>query len=527
MAWLLPARSGQIYRNASGKLYTGTAGVPVNVDDVDVSGALIDGWTRASTQTVPAQGALTPTIAAFSTDPLTGGIRGLSASNGLVSTLGLRTTPLRVATFGDSTANIGDVRSPANQDVSQASSSAWQAGTISLSSASEKWCIPVFYPQAYLVANGGITGQTTTQMVARDTLAASVTRRATQDVIDLAPNVVLFRGGSINDLMTVTSATIDSVVATTYANHCLIIQRFLAAGIPVLDSGVFGFSGSATDLAQTRLALLRLNALYKTYAAQYPGRVEFVDPLNRVSDATGAYIAGMSGDGTHLNISGGLVMGAAESDALARLFGNSVNSRFQGKNVIANASLAATGVVGHGVQATNFGISASNATRQNAKIEVINGKTFQTCEFLITAGTNNGQINMPFDPSATGTGMTAALGITTNDVYGFEFDFYIEPLNGATFTVSNLTGRVDVRDSVGSGRIVLDTFSVAYTNGTISAPLQGHLSFPPVVFGDVQANLTNASVFYFLFGAAEASGAYKVGVSQPRIVKLNQAVVTT
>lgn len=82
MAWLLPARSGQIYRNASGKLYTGTAGVPVNVDDADASGALADGWTRASTQTLPPQGELTPTIAEFATDPLTGVVVGLVGPDG-------------------------------------------------------------------------------------------------------------------------------------------------------------------------------------------------------------------------------------------------------------------------------------------------------------------------------------------------------------------------------------------------------------------------------------------------------------
>jgi len=125
------------------------------------------------------------------TDPLTGGMAGITGPDGkLYSVGGQRTTPLRVATFGDSTANAGGVRSVTNQDTAQAVNANWGA-TFSGGLTSDRYALDRAYPQAYLVINGGITGQSTTQMLARDTLGASITRRAITDVINAAPDVVL------------------------------------------------------------------------------------------------------------------------------------------------------------------------------------------------------------------------------------------------------------------------------------------------------------------------------------------------
>lgn len=462
--------------------------------------------------------------AAYSLDA-TGNVTGLVGPGGTINTLALRTTPVRVATFGDSTANIGGLQVPSSQDISKVSVSTWQSGLVQPILTGEKYYLGSVYPQAYLVANGGISGQTTTQMLARDTLAASSTRYAVTDIINLAPDVVLLRGGSINDITGVTTGTLAATVTAVYANHCQIIQRLLSANIKVIDSGIFGFSGSATDPAATRSALLQLNTLFAAYADQYKDSVVFISPLGVLSDSTGAFLPGISTDGVHLIAQGGYKHGLLEAEAVTRFFGQSTQTRYQGANVVSNAMMANTSVVAFGTVANGFSsISATNCTRQNAKVESINGKSFQTCEAVISATNASLQFILPFDPSATGANMTAPLNLQIGDVYGFEYDYIVQPVSGMSTVSFTEAKRIDIRDAVGSGRIAISVGTAS--NNVITGAYQGKAVFPPVVFGDVQANLLNTSQFYLQIIVAESSGIFKVGVSNVRIVKLNQPVVT-
>jgi len=466
-------------------------------------------------------------VATYVTDPLTGVVTGLvTPQGGSIPINGLRTTPLRVATFGDSTANCGTVQSPANQDMTKAISSAWQSGTVQLSTTVDKWALGMTYPLAYLVCNGGVSGDNTTAMLARDQAAASVTRKAITDVINSAPHVVLLRGGSINDIVTVTAGTLSATVASVFARHCQIIQRFMSANIPVVDEGIYGYSGVPTDLASTRSAILQLNALFASYASQYAGKVTFVSPLGVVSDSTGAYLANMSTDGTHLTTWGQYMMAAQEANALTTLFGMSANTRYQGVNNYANSLFANTGTKGYGTVATGIAVANTSCTLSNAQVQVINGKPFQTCDVTITGASSNAQLTMSYDPTATAVGMVAPMAISSGDIWGFEFDIYIAPLSGVLNLVSSgMNARVDTRDSIGSGRVLVDML-VPGLAATIYGPFTGHIAFPPLVYGDVSANLTTASVFSIIVSPSDTSGSYRIGVSQPRIVKLNQPVNT-
>lgn len=438
----------------------------------------------------------------------------------------VRSEPVRCVTFGDSTANTGSTQSPANQDTTQIISSAWTAGTVSLNLNIDKYQTHLYYPQLYLVGNGGVSGETTTQMLSRDTAAASVTRYAVTDMLNLNPHVVLLRGGSINDITNATSGNLASKVATAYANHVLIINRFLAAGIQVIDCGIYGFANgsanTATDLASTLSGVTQLNALFAAYAAQFPTRIKFINPVGILSDSTGAYLSTrISSDGTHLTAYGQSLIAQKEALALEELFGPSSNVRYPGTNNVTNALMANTGSVAYGTAPTGFSALTSNATRQNAKVEVINGKPYFTCEFVISATSNNGQLFIPYDPTGTGT-----MAISSGDIWGFEFDFYVSGLNGYLPTPSSFSALVDTRDSVGSGRVVLNGMAVASSVGQLPSEFYGHLAFPPLKYGDASAGLTTASQFLFQMSSNDTSGTYKLGVSMPRIVKLNQTVVT-
>ncbi len=283
---------------------------PVNVINSDPDYMM--GWKSGQPVLVPKIG--DGEIATFATDT-SGNVTGLvGPGGGVIRTIAQRKTPVRIATFGDSTANVGATQSPASQDATKYSSSAWQSGLVSIGISGDKWTVPYFYPQAYLVCNGGISGENTTQMLARDSAAYSTTRKAVADVANFSPDVIFLRGGSINDIASVTAGAVAATVATTYANHIAIIGRLAAAGARIVDEGIFGYSGGAAEPQSVRAALVQLNAMFAAYAAQYPNLIEFINPVGLTCDSTGAYLSGMSTDGTHLNGMGSITVARKEAE---------------------------------------------------------------------------------------------------------------------------------------------------------------------------------------------------------------------
>lgn len=460
-------------------------------------------------------------IVRATTNPLTGGISILDAPLN-----GIRTSPIRCATFGDSTASTGGLQgsgaAAGYQDMTQMIPDAWNSGQKLYGIGLNRFAADLYYPQLYLVADGGIGGQNTTQILTRDQLSYSVTQKRVQDILDLNPQVVFLRAGSINDLYSVTSGTISSTVAATYANHIAVLNRFMSAGIQVIDEGVYGFTNgvnTAVDLASTRAAILQLNALYTAYAAQYPDSVKFLDPVTiGLADVTGAFNPANTSEGTHLNVVGQMLLGKAEAVLLSKLFGASSNIRYPGPNIVSNALMAnVTGGVANG-----FTVATSVASVANRKVEQINGKWFQTAEWTLASGTNTATINIPFNP--------ATMSIVSGDVYGFEYDMYFAGLNGYVPDQTKLAITPQVRfiNSVGSGDIIqVRSYGVVQNYGPLSNGLIGHIAFNPIKVGDVSANFTTGSRFQLIISTTESSGAFKMGIGNPRIVKLNQAMLTS
>ena len=95
--WLVPPSSGKIYTNASGRVYTGTANVPVSFEDADAAGAVADGWSYASTNVIEPAGKLINPPASYSLDSA-GKIKGLSSTTGTIIQTGYDSTawPMKV-----------------------------------------------------------------------------------------------------------------------------------------------------------------------------------------------------------------------------------------------------------------------------------------------------------------------------------------------------------------------------------------------------------------------------------------------
>jgi lysophospholipase L1-like esterase len=434
-----------------------------------------------------------------------------------------RSTPVRSAFVGDSRAVIGSTRNTGvspQQDTQRVVSSAWNSGAKSFNMSLDRFALPVFYPLCYPVACCGVAGDQTPALLARDTVAAAVNRFAITDAIDTAPDVAVLTIG-INNFVGVTSGTYAAQAATTYGNVCTAIQRLLT-GIPfVIDEGDYGYAdgtaGAATDAASTRAALVACNSMRKAYAAQFPGRVYFVDWTGILCDASGNWLPGMSADGLHLSVAGQLVRSQTLAAILAQRFGGSFGPRYPGANIITNALMvnASAGT------ATGFTLAATVASVANKKIEVIDGRNWQTGEWTMAGAGGVCTINMPFDPTT--------MGITSGSLWGFEFDFLIQGLNGYQPTIkpAGSYGQVRIDNSVGSGQVYVNSLSSAQAWQVPSGGVMGRCVIPPIQIDDVSANFLTSSRFQMVINCDDAAGTMmKMGVSEPRIVKLGQAVVT-
>ena len=417
-----------------------------------------------------------------------------------------RKDPLRIATFGDSTANTGST----NTDTSVWNVPFPASSSTVVSVEPDVYQTSTKYPKAWLVANGGISGENTTQMLARDSAGASASRKATQDVVNLYPDAVLLRAGSINDLGTVTSGTLSATVAATYANHVSLINRFTTHGVYVIDEGLFGYSAAgATDPATTRIAIGQLNQMFSDYAKTVSG-ITYVSVVGKITNSDGTYISGMSPDGIHLSARGQNELAILESEILSATFGPSRGPRYSGVNLATNPQFVASSGTGYGTVATGITILMTSVTRQNAKIEVVGGKTMQTCEFVPTATGANAILKYTFDPTL--------LSIVANDKLGIEFDYMIDPLGDVMPTPTATQARLTIAKS-GAGSIVADQVSV-FSGLTLPASRWlGHCAFQPFQCQEASAALTStASVVLALYSNDMVP--YRLGMSPPRIVIL-------
>lgn len=222
----------------------------------------------------------------------------------------------RIATFGDSTSDIG-YGSGHNLENMFIPFAGTTITGLTCSAASLLLHRPVTY-----VGNGGWSGHRLQQFIDRSGNVASATRKAMQDILALAPDLIQFHGASINDYSTVTVATTDAELLALFNLHRVCVEYFTGAGIPVLDNGCHGYDGNGSLDAPTMAAIRRAIVLTNKWAAEAAAvnsLWHFVD-LEGVTHASGKFLAGMSDDGTHLNALGGYYLGRAEAPIFDGLF---------------------------------------------------------------------------------------------------------------------------------------------------------------------------------------------------------------
>ncbi len=449
------------------------------------------------------------------------GVLGLTAA-GAESALsgvlrGHRLSDVRVVTFGDSTANIGISSSPDSYDTRTVTAPFPPSGATVIGGGEAcKWITSMFYPRARLVGNCGVSGDTTLFMLNRDVAVASATRKAIADAISVQPDVAAYRGGSINDLQGVNAGNYAATVAACIANHRKILGRLLA-GIPrAIDCGIFGYGDGSAATSSTpelvRQAVLECNAAFKAMASSFGGRVVYLDPQAiGIQAADGRLVPGLSNDGIHLNINGGVLLGQAEAAVLAGMFGPSAGPSYPGTNLMPEAMMQGTTAYAGGVRPNGF--TFSGATPTASSIDVVDGLQMWTVDATVASGSQTILMNAPF-PIST-------LGLLAGDVIAAEFDFEWLPLSGFAPTMTGLYARLDLYKTA-AGRVVHTANACAIFSSSLPAPsLKGRAVFLPLVLSEPSANLTTACQMVLNVGLSSASGGqarFRFGV--PRLVKL-------
>lgn len=460
---------------------------------------------------------------------LRGELLGEGQSSVSGALLPVRTTKVRVATFGDSTANFGSMgNTTAAFDQEYMTFSAGAAGTVSVSNSGNKWQLSAIYPMAYPVANGGISGENTTQMLARDNAAASATRNATQDVLGKTPDVVLFRGASINDILALNlsaNATAGQLSAIVDRHKNLAYKLSSGAGL-VIDEGCAGFNAAGGvvpgNIAFVQDCVARLNqALADFYASgSAPANIYWLTPVGLTCSATGAFLPGYSlaSDGTHLSVPAQVALAAAEKAVIDIRFGRSARATFPGVNLLGTlAYLPVAGAI-----PTGNGFSTAGTLTLGAGVIELDPVTGEVCiAKTVTAAGAGAQLNWQMPLNIYAAAPAPAINVTSGMKLGLEFDWSVETVDGSAIGGDfNANIRLDLRNS-GTGRLVLDDGIFTGEAGTFSYPsrVSGHYALQ-VLINDVTANLIAATTWRADWRLPALAAGYIVRVKNQRVVQI-------
>ena len=435
-----------------------------------------------------------------------------------------RDRPLPCAVFGPSHANLN----PPNTDVRLLVGA---MGSSPTSISPERWQVNTFYPVAYPVANGGVSSNTTADMLARSDAVIATTRKSIQDVIDTRPEVVFLASLDTNDFASLNAGNYAATVAATVANHRQIVRMFLSAGIYVIDEGNYPYSATAhTTPSLTRQAILETNATYAADAALYPTQMEFLSAASVLGDASGNYLPNCSQNdanvGLHKSMYGEWLLSQSRAAALTRKFGVSRGFRYAGANLLNNATTASRGnnsLIGRtaasvgGLKGEGWTHNANaNVTQNLGSIQVIDGKRYSMMLGTSTAANSQQMIYFPLD--------AANFGLVSGDIVGLEFDMYVSDANdGPPPILTTTTSRFNLINNVPAtlGWTNNQNASVL-TARSFPGPFKQHVVFPPLQL-PAPGTLTTAE--FWCEWKTDELVQWKFGCANPRLVKIGSGGV--
>ena len=246
---------------------------------------------------------------------------------------------LRIATFGDSTADHGLGGNSSVCDTEK-STVAFPGTGFSEAPLWQSVVTAAYWQPSIVVANGGFIGNTVQNMLDRSKLAWSTTRKSLEDVAAKRPHLVLFHGASINDYLGMTAATPQATIDAVVTKHIQMVKYFTDQGILVIDSGCYGYSVAGPNLSAITNIIVQTNSTLKSASNNDP-LWRFIDTSGITHDGTGLFIPSKTSDGTHLNAEGGYSIGEAEAAIIAeyyKIIGRGGNTLWDQQQDYANAS---------------------------------------------------------------------------------------------------------------------------------------------------------------------------------------------
>jgi len=395
----------------------------------------------------------------------------------------IRKEPIRIGLFGDSTATTGTYTVNDNCEVIDYVFPA--SGTTSSSVTSSRYMTFLNYPAVMLCRNAGIANQTTSDMLARDNLVASATRKAATDLANANLDCIIFRGGSINNFGEgiFTQQEIDDRVDL----HKQVLARLRATGAAIIDEGIAGYLLAPGTTAQMgKLAAIQIfNAAIKDYIRSLNDpTVIFLNPVGVTCAESGIWLPGLSSDGVHCEPRGQYELSKAEKLALTELFGPSAKIRYPGTNLSPNPMLANTAAdgAGRGTVATGFSFPADSVKRKftNLSVDMLDDVPMQSGTYTpLGVDTQTGIITLPLALSD--------LNITSGDIIGVEFDIWVRKVDGTPLPNGSTLNCIFSLRKTGNGTIQNTPYSLI-TQGDMPE-FKGHVVLNKLKINEDQASL--------------------------------------
>lgn len=335
-----------------------------------------------------------------------------------------------VATFGDSIANISTY---ANFDLRQISGGGYGSSPDRMGVALSR----LSNGALRVSGNCGVSGDTTTQMLARDAAGATATRKALTDAMTIGCRHLVISAG-INDLQNPTlpggssAATIASTVAASVGRMTQILRRAVAMGmiphLPALlgyrydaTNGTSGGTNTLANVTTTQAAIALWNSQMSAVVQAAGGALGYWYDSFRTSivDSTGAWLTGMDqGDGLHPSENSTYLIYAEVAQnilALENVTGVSPFAFPLGANLFTNADFSAsTSGVATGANAF-VGVGTGTLANQ---IITWRGQQWQESVLTPTALDGSGNVSVQIDLTYSAP--------TTGDVLGGEISIYID-----------------------------------------------------------------------------------------------------
>lgn len=451
------------------------------------------------------------------------GIVKVKAGDVRVPFQGVAVVPVRRllwGSYGDSYANITLVSGTDTHDIRQIA-----AGNINsfhdrmMAHLVSKTCgaiRPVFA--------GGIGGQTTAQMVAREAAAYGVNRRALQDAAAVGVEVLTASAG-VNDCRTLSAssdaATIASTVSTAVGNIRWLIRKASSLGIYWTHQSTMGVTDStAGDNAVRAAAMTAVDAGVKQFLDANPALGVFVDCAPLVSDPSRTWLAGMSEDGVHPTWNGADAAYEPVADAILTYSGSPVllNSLpATSPNLLDNADLSAS----TSGLATRFAVAAQAGTATfTQQISELEGVLWQEFIATPTALDGNGNCIIIVTVAVPIFGATPYIPVAVNDNISAEAEVIIDDGTGGAPNIYSHGFRA--RKFGGTATIYSDFPGyVSPSSGAktrYAKPFRRRLVSIPFKTDEASATLTNFTVNVFAV-TSQIGLPIRIRIGKVRVIK--------